>query len=755
MSEISGRPILLASGSDARGLVYALLELVDRAQRGAGLRQTTSERPANKVRSVARLFVSEVEDKPWFNDREMWPHYLTMLATHRFNRFQLAFGIGYDFLREVTDAYFLFAYPFFLSVPGYNVRAVNLPDAERDHNLEMLKFISEQTVARGLDFQLGLWMHGYEWINSPHPNYTIEGLTSANHAEYCRDALTALLKACPAIGGVTFRIHGESGVAEGSYSFWKTVFDGVVRCGRKVRIDMHPKGIDRQMIDVGLATAMPLRVSPKFWAEHMGMPYHQADIREQEMPRSDRNATGLMALSTGSRSFTRYGYADLLREDRRYEVLHRIWPGTQRLLLWSDPVTAAAYSRAFGFCGSVGVDLCEPLSFKGRRGSGIAGGRCAYADASLQPLWDWEKYLDWYRVWGRKLYNPDTPMEASGVHAALASASRILPVVTTTHGPSAANNTYWPEIYTNQPIVDASKKNPYTDTPSPKVFGNVSPFDPQLFSRINDYTDELLKGERSGKYSPVEVASWLEGLSETAAKHLAAVKGQGAEFRRITTDVHVQIGLGRFFAAKFRSGVLYAIHERTGDRAALEEALKAYRQARAAWAEIAERTKGVYVPDITVGEHPWLRGHWINRLPAIDDDIADMAKRLESAEAKSDERVRAAVAEALGRPQRGAAACRHTPPARFQPSQPLQIELSVDGSATAVLLYRHVNQAERWQSIGMQREERSFRASIPASYTDSPYPLQYYFELKQGAKAWLHPGFVPDLTNQPYYVVRI
>jgi len=303
--------------------------------------------------------------------------------------------------------------------------------------------------------------------------------------------------------------------------------------------------------------------------------------------------------------------------------------------------------------------------------------------------------------------------------------------------------------------VDASKKNPYTDTPSPKVFGNVSPFDPQLFSRINDYTDELLKGERSGKYSPVEVASWLEGLSETAAKHLAAVKGQGAEFRRITTDVHVQIGLGRFFAAKFRSGVLYAIHERTGDRAALEEALKAYRQARAAWAEIAERTKGVYVPDITVGEHPWLRGHWINRLPAIDDDIADMAKRLESAEAKSDERVRAAVAEALGRPQRGAAACRHTPPARFQPSQPLQIELSVDGSATAVLLYRHVNQAERWQSIGMQREERSFRASIPASYTDSPYPLQYYFELKQGAKAWLHPGFVPDLTNQPYYVVRI
>ena len=74
---------------------------------------------AARVRGMMRLFVSDVEDKPWFNDREMWPAYFSMLAEQRFNRFQLAFGIGYDFLREVTDAYFVFAYPFLLDVPGY------------------------------------------------------------------------------------------------------------------------------------------------------------------------------------------------------------------------------------------------------------------------------------------------------------------------------------------------------------------------------------------------------------------------------------------------------------------------------------------------------------------------------------------------------------------------------------------------------------------------------------------------------------
>jgi hypothetical protein len=164
-------------------------------------------------------------------------------------------------------------------VPGYNVHVPQLPDTERDRNLEMLRFISEQTVARGMQFQLGIWMHGYEWLDSPSPNYTISGLTRENHGAYCRDAVRKLLQACPAIGGITFRTHGESGVEEGSYEFWKTVFDGVATCGRKVEIDLHAKGLDENMIENALATGMPITISPKYWAEHMGMPYHQAGIR--------------------------------------------------------------------------------------------------------------------------------------------------------------------------------------------------------------------------------------------------------------------------------------------------------------------------------------------------------------------------------------------------------------------------------------------------------------------------------------------
>ena len=767
-TRIGTRPVLLACAGDARGLVYALLELADRVRHpgapGGPLAFTRPivDRPANEVRSVMRQFVSEPLDKGWFHDREMWPPYLTMLAGERFNRLHLAFGFGYDSLQQVSDSYLLFAYPFLLDVPGYKVRATNLPDAERDRNLEALRFISEQTVARGLEFQLGIWMHGYQLVNSPRARYLIEGLNADNHAVYCRDALTAVLKACPAISAVALRIHGESGVAEGSYDFWRTVFDGVKRSGRRVEIDLHAKGVDQTMIASAMDTGMRVNLSPKYWAEHRGMPYHQAAIRELEMPSAGRASTGPMALSEGTRIFTRYGYADLLREDRRYTVRHRVFAGTQRMLLSADALWTAAYAHAYQFCGSTGADLMEPLTCRGRRGTGDPGNRLGYADATLATRWDWQKYALWYRLNGRLMYDRGTnwdvwrrQMRPQALELALAYASRILPIVTTAHMPSAACDKYWPEIYWNQPMVTVARQNPYSDSPTPRTFCNVSPLDPQLFSRISDFAGELLFGKRSGKYSPIEVAQWLEDLADSAETDFKkAGEQETAEYRRIAVDVRIQIAIGRFFAAKFRSGVMYAIYEKSDDRGALEEAVKAYRKARGAWEGMKEFASA-YTGDLSVSDRFDERGQWNDRLALIDEDIAEMEKLVGPAKASDDAKVSAAVAEAVGRPRRVIARCRHLPPPRFRRKEALPVQIAVGGRVRGVrLYYRHVNQAERYESAEMQVEGGIYRARIPADYTDSPYPLQYYFEVRESAeKAWLYPGFAPDLANQPYFVV--
>ena len=779
---LGGRDVVLVGGTDARGLSYALTEIADSVRladdpRAALVRSAPMvERPANKIRSVMRIFVSDVEDKGWYQDKAFWPPYLDMLASQRFNRFNLSFGIGYDFTQQLRDTYFYFAYPFLLSVPGYNVRATKLPDAERDLNLEMLKFISDEATRRGLHFQLGLWTHAYKWSDSPSVNHVIEGLTPEQHGPYCRDAVCAILKACPGIAGVNFRVHGESGVTEGSYAFWKMVFDGVAASGRKVEIDMHAKGMDQKMIDTAVASGMPVTISPKFWAEHMGLPYHQANIREMEKPRPDRG--GLMSLSAGSRNFLRYGYGDLLTEKRPYNVLHRIWPGTQRLLLWGDPAYAAAYSRAMSFCGSAGVEIFEPLSFKGRKGSGLPGGRDAYADKSLKTAGgDWQKYEYTYRLWGRMLYNPATEPEvwrrqlrrdygpaAGAVEAALARASRILPLVTTSHDPSAANNNYWPEIYFNMSITDPARTGPYGDSPSPRRFGTVSPLDPQLFSTCEEFAGELIDGKSSGKYSPAEVARQLEDWAQTAAGDLLKASKQArdprdATFRRMAVDTGIACGVGRFFAWKFRAAVLWTLFDRSGQDAARQEAVRAYRMARQAWADAAGCAEGVYVPDITFGWESQLRGDWSGRLQAIDRDIADMEQRAGQATEKGIDSavVAKAIQAVLAGTRRPTPKVDHTPPASFKPGQeiPLRLRLSDSSVTTVQLWYRRLNQAEAYRQKPMVAVNGQCEATIEADYANSPFPLEYYFSLcTNTGQACLYPGFAQDFIGQPYFVVR-
>jgi hypothetical protein len=799
--KVGRTPALLVSGGDVRGYVYGLLELADRVHYGSSpiealrLTEVAEQKPENDVRCVSRYFCSELEDKPWYYDKAFWTGYLDSIAANRFNRFTMAYGLEYDFPRGVTDDYLHFPYPYLVDVPGYpNVRVLQLasPDgarlrtplplskAERDRNFQMLRFIAAETGARGLHFQLGLWTHAYQWTDSPNACHQIEGLTPETHAAYCRDALAVILKECPEIQGLTLRVHGESGIPEGSYPFWKTVFEAISGAGREIEIDMHAKGVNQTMIGIATATKMPVKLGAKYSAEHQSLGYQQADIRALEIPHANLTKTesALFSLSSGSRLFTRYGYGDFLHQGASYRLLFRSWPGTQRHLLSVDPEMAAAYSRSASFCGAAGLDLMEPLTFKGREGSGVAGGRCAYADASLNPKADWQKYEYYYRVWGRKLYDPDADAEswrrylrssfgggAITIESSLANASRILPLLTSAHLDSASNHDLWYEMPTNMPIVQGSEPSPYGDTPTPKILGTVSPLDPQLFSTVVEYTATLLADQPNAKYSPIEVAQWIEDCATASRAALdearrASPSHTSPKFRRIEEDVLIQIGLGAFFAHKLRSAVLFEIWQQTGDAEAGTRATAQYQTARDAWAAMAARAARVYRSNVSYGSVPKRRGHWSDRLAGIDTDLAAMRAKVQGppAAAPADQNIAKATRAATNRISRPGAQCAHTPPDLFQPGQPLSLSLGIEpptgGLSSVILCYRHVNQAERWKSVVTNEQDGNFSAAIPAEYTDSEYPLQYYFELKnEGGSAWLYPGFNQTLSNQPYFAV--
>lgn len=777
-----GQKRLVLAGYDDSGLMYALLEVYDCVVNADDPIeaiehiQEVSETPLNAVRSMKRIFCSEIEDKPWFYDHEFWNEYLTGLAISRINRMNLTLGMGMDHSHDpnLRDNYFCFSYPFFVQTPEYpEVHVRYLSRKEQKQNLNMLRYIALQCRKRGIQFQLALWTHAYKLVGCDNENYPIVGLNDENHADYCRHAMRTLLDACPGIDGITLRVHYECGIPEPAHEFWRIVLKGVIECGRVVELDIHAKGTDAAMLKVCTDTGMPVLVNCKYHAEHFGLPYQQTQIRPTEMPGIPGNYDKDKLLSYSLRRHVRYGYADYLREDRNYSVIHRVFPGTQRLLLWADPVFAAAHSRNGIFCGSKGIEFMEPLTYKARKDSGFPSGRDPYENPYLRfkPNGEWMKYAYFYRIWGRLLYNPQAKPDvwlrylrsnfgdaADACGQAIGYASRLLPIVSMAHLPSAAHAQLWMEMYTNMSIVEESHPSLYGDTPQPRIFSTVSPLDPEMFYRICDYVKDLLSGELSGKYSPLQVSDWLLMLANKAeASLIEAEKRIGsvsAEYERFVLDVHIQIGIGRFFAHKFRSAVSYELFTLTQCVKHLETALEEYHAARKAWAVMAQVAADEYCVDLNFGHIEKQRGHWLDRLPQIDEDIKRMTELLQKQEKMTEPITPIKLIEyraPLSSPN-----ISHQPPESFIPGHDMQVRLDVFMDKQVRLHYRHVSQGELYVVRDMHPlQSNQLIATIPSEYTNSPFPIMYWFEIRNSdGTAFFFPGLGNHLDCQPYYVVR-
>jgi len=776
---LSGRSVVLASGSDVRGLIYALLELTDRVlyhdtvQTACTIPTPLVEQTNTKIRCVNKPFANTKEDLPTFLDKAFWDEYLTMLATERFNR--LAWGSGQvsNFTTSTTvrikDAYFAFIYPYFVSVGGVSV--TNVSASTREANLAMLKYISDGCALRGLDFTLAIWNSNF-YVKSD--QYSIEGLSGdlggSAHAQYSYDALRMILTACPNITGLTFRVHSEGGIPEGNYSYWRKLFSAVtpfVNSGRKIEIDMHAKNVTEEHLKAVLDAGGTPVFSPKKTAEQSGLPYHHASIRKNERNSIPDPPTQLVI--PGS---SRYGFFSLLQEGRRWGVVHRLWPGTQRQLLWGDPAFAAGFGRAACFCGSDGLEWYEPLCFHGRGGTGDLGDRNSYSDASLKPARrDYHKFLYTYRVWGRCIYNPNTDPAAwkrflgkrfgpaaDAIEIALGNASRVIMMASTIQAASASWLDFWPEVFEGLNITDGMPE--HNDCLNPQRL--TSTFDPQLFGEIDEYVEALLNGNEYDldKYTPLEVVTWWEHMGTTALAKITEARSlvpntQDPEYRRYDIDIRIMANLGLHFGRKWRAAILYSIYRKTNDPNAKTEAVAMYTSAISAWQQAAE-IGSVYKAFPYGGKQS---GHWSDRTAGlIADRDAMNAKEFTTVTSITTHPgpAAAAIATAKSTPARPAAGASHTPPTIFSRGSALNLVLATDGNTqSAKLYYRHVYQAENWNVTSMTKSENQFTASIPAAYTQTDFPLQYYFALKKGANSVvLFPGFDASLSNQPYFHVR-
>ena len=631
---------LLITGTDDRGLMYALLDTADRvgwasvAENPLSEVRDTQESPDVAERALSIYTMQRAAFEQRFFDETYWAHYFDMLARNRFNSFVLIFG--YE-----NGGYFAPAYPYFFNVEGFpEVRVVDFTTEQQQRYLNALNRLIEMAHDRGLDFTVGLWDHIYRGgvqsggvrginPNRPQPGL-VWGLSKDNLMAYSTAALKKLLKVVPNLDGVQFRMHGESGLKAGDEmrEFWRDIYQVVIQVRPSLRFDARAKEFPNELIELALDMGVNIRICTKYWAEQMGLPFHPTHINRQNQ--FDR----------------RHGYADLLRYPQRYPIQWRLWTGgTTRILLWGNPEFARRFAESTHLYDGSGFEVNEMLATK-----------MEAQPHDLQPFdllppnhryyqWEFERYWHFYQVFGRIGYNPDTPPEtwqreferrfgpdaAPYLEKALHAASWILPRI---------NASLFP--YNRFPTTRGwVAKQRWEDLPG---YANCEGSDTQQFLSFTEAAQDRINGTESAKLHPERNSVWL---AETSQSVLDLASGSerrvGAhwsrEFESTITDLRILANLALYHSRRIHAGLDYALFKQSGDLNLLDNAIRHERHAIDAWDQVVRAAGDAYTDDLMMGlRSASLSGHWKDELAELRRGVSELEthqRTLESETASS------------------------------------------------------------------------------------------------------------------------
>ena len=625
-------------GSDATGLAYGLEELSAQIELGCGpvvaRVQPCRKKPLCRVRSVAMFLHNEDVEREMFFSCEFWDAYFSGMVRSRLNTFNLIFGHQTSYMSPL--------FPFFVEVPGFeHARVIGLSNPERRKNLDGLRMIASRAEAWGIFFSIGIWQqHAHEFGKN-----MVEGLVYEDLFTYCPRALAVLLSECPGIRGIQFRMNEESGVKdEDQAEFFECMLKAILSCGRNIRIDLRAKGLRAETIERTALLTSRFMVSTKFWCEHMGLPYFATEVIPE-----DRNIPI---------RYRRYGFWDLLRNDRKYEVLFRLWTaGTQRILTWGDPSYGAKFATSTVFGRDTwkegdeleeysGFEIMAPLSHKGYGNHAGGPWRILKNREDEAFAWEIQRYWAFFMTFGLTGYEPaNEPVlyhaeflrrfgsGGADAEASLRAASRALPLITAAHAPSASVMAYWVEMDTGG----------LSDCYARCVTG-----DPGRFDSVTDFVETWAAGEESPKISPLEVAKRLDACAEEAELKLEAARTKigdekrgELEFKGLAIDIGIQIALARYHAARLRSAVNYTSFSYSLDADSLHEAVLEFSKAVDEWRKLSENAERFYYSNLVFNRPASQIGHWKDELPFLEDEL----KRLSTIEGLWREKGRAAAGE--------------------------------------------------------------------------------------------------------------
>lgn len=183
--EWQGKQALLLSGSDDRGLMYALLEVADRIgwakDKALPLSEVrdTVESPDVADRDVVILTMQKHQYEDRLHDENYWAKYFDTLADDRFNSIEVKFA-------HEANGYNCPVYPYYMDVNGFpHVKVTGLSKEEQQRNLTDLHRLVRLAHERGIRVTFGIWCHYYR--NTIPFNSTAKGWVPVDHSKPVAD----------------------------------------------------------------------------------------------------------------------------------------------------------------------------------------------------------------------------------------------------------------------------------------------------------------------------------------------------------------------------------------------------------------------------------------------------------------------------------------------------------------------------------------------------------------------------------------
>ena len=732
----------LIAGSDERGLTYALLEAARAIEvappiAGASPRRKRANpsildhipaeigSPHLSWRSMQLFLCNRELEREWFYNEDYWEDYLDQLALYRYNNLSLTLG------HQI--AYMSPPYPFMFDLPDFP--QVNTPDftsEQRRTRLNMLRFVSAAAQRRGLHFTIGIWSQHAHDYGEP----MVEGLTADILAGYNAAGLARVLYECPHIDGVQFRMNVESGVDEDHQAeFYEPQFRAIAACGRPIRLDLRAKGLSNSTTELAQRLVPNTVVSTKHWCEHLGMPYSMPAIQQKD-----------------HHSYRRYGTWDLLRKPRSYPLIHRLWSaGSQRVLLWADPVWVKRFARSCASSGD-GFEVMAPLTNKGVRDSRPPW--LAYSDDSPYRLHVHERDRFWlfHLLFGRLGYDPNASSElwrremlhrfgeaASAVEKLYSAGSQILPLLTTVLQMSASLWTFWPERYAGRSLEEDAR---------------VEPSDPTQFYRIDEYVKDVVEGRISGKWTPLQVSNLLREMAGNTKAAIGLIDLTSTDLRYTCLDFSILSNVAEYHASRMVAATCMALFRQTQEPGLLSLVLQHLEQSRENWAALAAAADGNYADDLVFGfREKGHDGHWKDDLAVVESDLAAVRQLVREVGIAQPEDMR--WPGGFVHPQAPGIEFNHPRQANAKQDLPLRFKLKETEErslSTVRCFHRIAHQALEFQEKELQTRSGGYETVIPSAEIDSAWDLMLFFELEfsdGSATRW------PDWrTGTPYIVVE-